>query len=94
MARVQYNGTIQGTVVARYNTMVQYKVQWWQGYNTMVQYKVQWWQGRRPPLKREWSGKDLSEFPHTAVLLPASICKSYVKNKKVKVKKINEKVNV
>ena len=55
--------------------------------------EAQGWEGR-PLSEREWSGKDLSEFPHTAVLLPASICKSYEKNKKVKMKKINEKVKV
>ena len=27
--------------------------------------EAHWWQGRRP-LKREWSGKDLSEFPHNS----------------------------
>ena len=27
--------------------------------------EAHWWQGRRL-LKREWSGKDLSEFPHNS----------------------------
>ena len=31
------------------------------------------WEAGRPPLKREWSGKDLSEFPHTVVLLPGNL---------------------
>ena len=47
--------------------------------------EAQGWEGRkskggkekRPPLKREWSGKDLSEFPHSAVYCCQQIWNSY-----------------
>ena len=39
----------------------------------------QGWEGR-PPLKREWSGKDLSEFPHSAVYCCQQILQADSKN--------------
>ena len=47
--------------------------------------EAQGWEGRkskggkekRPLLKREWLGKDLSEFPHSAVYCCQEIWKSY-----------------